>query len=280
MSEVFDITSPTSNNFVEITSPISDNFLEISTPSVQNLEGSVDTGVVRVPPAQSQIKKAVEEYLLENPPAPGEKGEKGDPGEQGPAGEKGDKGEPGIPGEPGAAGDKGEKGDPGEPGVQGPAGDKGEKGDPGEPGPAGKKGEKGDPGEPGPAGAKGEKGDPGRTPIAGEDYYTEKDRQLLIDDILSALKDSVSSARIGVVELPASSWVGSNNLYSQVVSIDGVTENSQVDLTPNVEQLAIFHGKDLTFVTENEDGVVTVYAIGQKPTNDYTIQVTITEVYV
>jgi hypothetical protein len=76
------------------------------------------------------------------------------------------------------------------------------------------------------------------------------------------------------------SWIGSNNLYSQVVSIDGVTENSQVDLTPDVEQLEIFHDKDLTFVTENDGGTVTVYAIGQKPTNDYTIQVTITEVYV
>lgn len=87
-------------------------------------------------------------------------------------------------------------------------------------------------------------------------------------------------ASIGVVELLADNWVGSNNLYSQVVSIDGVTKYSQVDLTPSVEQLVIFYEKDLTFVTENEGGVVTVYVIGQKPTNDYTIQVTITEVEV
>ena len=83
---------------------------------------------------------------------------------------------------------------------------------------------------------------------------------------------------IGYVTLLASKWVGEGNKYSQVVEIDGVTQNSQVDLTPSVEQLSIFYEKDLTFVTENEDGVVTVYAIGQKPTNDYTIQVTITEV--
>ena len=88
------------------------------------------------------------------------------------------------------------------------------------------------------------------------------------------------TARIGEVELLASKWSGSGNLYSQVVSIEGVTENSQVDLTPSVEQLAIFYEKDLTFVTENEDGVVTVYVIGQKPANDYTIQATITEVIV
>jgi hypothetical protein len=86
------------------------------------------------------------------------------------------------------------------------------------------------------------------------------------------------SAKLGEVTLLADAWVGTNSLYSQVVSIEGVTEHSQVDLTPDVEQLAVFYEKDLTFVTENEDGVVTVYAIGQKPTNDYTIQVTITEV--
>lgn len=90
--------------------------------------------------------------------------------------------------------------------------------------------------------------------------------------------ESEPIAKIGNVTLLSSNWVGNNSLYSQVVDIDGVTENSQVDLTPSVEQLAIFYEKDLTFVTENAKGVVTVYVIGQKPQNDYTIQVTITEV--
>ena len=85
---------------------------------------------------------------------------------------------------------------------------------------------------------------------------------------------------IGEVTLLASAWVGDASPYSQVVEIDGVTENSQVDLTPNIAQLAVFHHKDLAFVTENVDGVVTVYALGDKPLNDYTIQVTITEVCV
>lgn len=91
---------------------------------------------------------------------------------------------------------------------------------------------------------------------------------------------NVSNAKIGVVELPASAWVGEENTYSQIVTINGVTPNSQVDLTPSVEQLRIFYDKSLAFVAENEDGVVTVYAIGQKPENDYTMQVTITEVVV
>ena len=112
---------------------------------------------------------------------------------------------------------------------------------------------------------KGEKGDPGQT--------------LTIEEIVEAVKRELNttSAKIGVVELPTANWVGENNLYYQVVTIEGVTERSQVDLTPSVEQLAVFYEKDLTFVTENDGGVVTVYVIGQKPQNDYTIQVTITE---
>ena len=89
---------------------------------------------------------------------------------------------------------------------------------------------------------------------------------------------SGSSARIGEVVLLANGWVGTASPYSQVVSIDSVTANTQVDLTPSVEQLSVFHHKDLAFVTENVGGTVTVYAIGQKPENDYTIQVTLTEV--
>lgn len=89
---------------------------------------------------------------------------------------------------------------------------------------------------------------------------------------------SAPTVKIAEVNLLASAWTGEKSPYSQVVAIDGVTEYSQVDLTPSIEQLVVFYDKDLGFVTENEDGVVTVYAIGQKPENDYTIQVTITEV--
>lgn len=82
------------------------------------------------------------------------------------------------------------------------------------------------------------------------------------------------------ITIYAAKWEGEESPYSQVVDIEGVTENSKVDLQPSVEQLTIFHQKDLAFVTENEDGVVTVFAIGDKPANDYTIQATIMEVKV
>ena len=99
-------------------------------------------------------------------------------------------------------------------------------------------------------------------------------------DIERMKNEPGSSATIGEVTLLAENWRGDASPYSQVVSVSGVTEFSQVDLTPSAEQLSNFYYKDIAFVTENDGGVVTVYAIGQKPQNDYTIQVTITEVFV
>ena len=97
---------------------------------------------------------------------------------------------------------------------------------------------------------------------------------------IDSLIPQASAERVINVSLPAAAWKGSGTLYSQVVSIAGITENSQVNLTPSVEQLAIFYEKDITFVTENDGGVVTIYVIGQKPQNDYTIQANIVEVIV
>jgi hypothetical protein len=86
--------------------------------------------------------------------------------------------------------------------------------------------------------------------------------------------------RIADITLLAANWVGDASPYSQVVQIDGVTQYSQVDLTPSVEQLVIFHEKDLTLTAKNVGGVVTVYAVGQRPENDYVMQATIKEVAV
>ena len=104
-----------------------------------------------------------------------------------------------------------------------------------------------------------------------------EERIILAEELLAEMKNA-PVAWITEVTLLAEAWAGADGLYSQLVSIDGATEYSKVDLLPSVEQLAIFHNKDVGFVTENEDGVVTVYAIGDKPLLDYTMQAQITEV--
>ena len=83
------------------------------------------------------------------------------------------------------------------------------------------------------------------------------------------------------VTLYADKWEkDTDNRYYQVVTVNNatITPNSKVDLQPSAEQLTIFHQKDLAFVAENEDGVVSIYCVGQVPTNDYTIQTTVMEV--
>ena len=88
------------------------------------------------------------------------------------------------------------------------------------------------------------------------------------------------SVRVAEVNLLSANWVGDESPYYQVLELDGITEYSQVDLKPDIQQLAVFHNKDLAFVTENEDGIVTCYVLGDKPKDDYVMQVSITEVTV
>ena len=112
------------------------------------------------------------------------------------------------------------------------------------------------------------------------DILTAEHMNRIEDAIVDIYASLGSSVAVSEVTLLAANWEGDVSPYSQVVTISGTTERSQVDLKPTINQLAVFHNKDLTFVTENDNGIVTVYALGDKPTNDYTIQVTITEVTV
>lgn len=108
-------------------------------------------------------------------------------------------------------------------------------------------------------------------------------RQKELSDFMARVNSTISELTVAAsvittVTLLASRWTAASGYYYQTVSINGVTENSKVDLLPSIEQLAIFHEKDLAFVTENVGGTVTVYALGDKPANNYTMQVSITEV--
>lgn len=84
---------------------------------------------------------------------------------------------------------------------------------------------------------------------------------------------------IGNVTLSVSGWskVG-ENIYSQPVAISGITAYSKVDLLPSAEQLGVFRNMGLTLVTENDNGNVTVFAIGNKPAATYTMDVQIASV--
>ena len=78
--------------------------------------------------------------------------------------------------------------------------------------------------------------------------------------------------------LYADKWVENDGGYSQVIDVDGVTPNSELTISFSESQLKAFHEKDLTFVAGNKNGVVTMYITGQKPQNDYVVQITVREV--
>ena len=119
--------------------------------------------------------------------------------------------------------------------------------------------------------------------LATIDDIKESDTEALLDEI-NALKETINElyAKLLVktvqISLLGSKWekIGDNH-YAQIINIEGITQYSKVDLQPTTEQLAIFYEKDVSFVAENDDGIITIYCIGQNPINDYIIQATITE---
>jgi hypothetical protein len=91
-------------------------------------------------------------------------------------------------------------------------------------------------------------------------------------------RKQITVDKIATISLPASAWIEATNVYSQVVTVAGATINSKVDIYPTPEQLTELQTSGIALVAINEDGVVTVYALNNKPTSDYIMQVMVTEV--
>lgn len=79
----------------------------------------------------------------------------------------------------------------------------------------------------------------------------------------------------------STNWTGNASPYTQSVTVSGTTANSKVDLQPDATAIAqmIDDGTVAMYVVNN-NGVLTAYAVGEKPTVKLTIQATITEVSV
>lgn len=98
--------------------------------------------------------------------------------------------------------------------------------------------------------------------------------------VSSQINSALSDVRpkVTTITLSAADWIGDSNPWSQVVDMYGVTENSKVDLQPTAIQIVALQNSDIALMADNNDGVITVYALGGKPTVDYTMQALITEV--
>lgn len=84
--------------------------------------------------------------------------------------------------------------------------------------------------------------------------------------------------RIATISLPANAWSGNKEPYSQIVEIATATTSSKIDLQPSAQQIVDLQNSETSLMIGNDGGVLTCYAIGNKPTVDYTMQVLIQEV--
>jgi hypothetical protein len=80
------------------------------------------------------------------------------------------------------------------------------------------------------------------------------------------------------ITLSKNAWSGNSNPWSQVVTVNGVTANSKLDLQPTAQQIVSLQSSEITLMLQNDGGTVTAWAIGNKPKENLTMQVLITEV--
>ena len=92
--------------------------------------------------------------------------------------------------------------------------------------------------------------------------------------------DYSTPGNVVTITLPENSWEGANP-YSQVVTLDGysVTSRTKVDLQPNAMVINQLIANEIYGIyIENNNGVLTAYAVNAAPNTDLVIQTTASEV--
>lgn len=109
-------------------------------------------------------------------------------------------------------------------------------------------------------------------------YGEGGDLEVTLEGPYASLGGGGAASKLATIYLPVNAWKGAESPFSQVVQVEEVSVNSAVLLLASVEQLKELGDINTKFTTENEAGVVTAFAIGNKPTKDYTFQAIVTEV--
>ena len=116
------------------------------------------------------------------------------------------------------------------------------------------------------------------TPFQLTAQFTMDNFNQRIDETNTALQKKADAIKKATVTL-STDWTGDASPYTQSVTISGTTANSKVDLQPDAAVIAqmVEDGTVALYITNN-NGTMTAYAVGEKPTIELTIQATITEV--
>lgn len=83
--------------------------------------------------------------------------------------------------------------------------------------------------------------------------------------------------KIKNIALYASSWENSKAPYSQQIKID-VTPNSKIEMQPSTDVITALTNTNSRLLIKNDNGIITAYALNNKPSVDLNLQLTITEV--
>ena len=87
-----------------------------------------------------------------------------------------------------------------------------------------------------------------------------------------------SSGKITQIELPATGWKNAESPFFQAVQISGISVSSMVQIQATKEQIEKLCSDGTALTIENDAGMATVYAIGNKPSENLILQIVLTEV--
>ena len=99
--------------------------------------------------------------------------------------------------------------------------------------------------------------------------------------VSTAQQTAINACKVkkAALSLTTASWAGSASPYTQSVTLAGITVNSKVDLQMDSTAIGVMVDSGTTAIyIANNNGTLTAYAVGEKPTADLSVQVTITEV--
>lgn len=84
--------------------------------------------------------------------------------------------------------------------------------------------------------------------------------------------------RFTTVTLLADNWTGDANPWSQAVELAALADDDRVELCPSAEQIVLLQEEEISLVAANDNSVLTIFAIGNKPSFDITMQILLTSV--
>lgn len=107
------------------------------------------------------------------------------------------------------------------------------------------------------------------------EYGNGGDLSVTMDGPFAGSGGGGGGAKLATIIAPAEGWKGGESPYSQVVGVDGTTVSSKVDIVLSHGQL---DNQLVSLQAINDNGIIKLYAYGSKPTDDLTLQASVTEV--